>query len=191
MIETLQQIILDMQTRFQEQGWTSVFGLAKSVTNQETDAVSVVVPLQGNELADVTITDHRGNYVYLRALSSTAAYTDEPRLGCNTQKAMFDLRAVAVWADNSIKDAALFDKLLADLKSYDRRNQFKQSHKLQIRPIRGYFDGAQVYTTETNLIQQQRNLAIAAVDLSLEFIITNCNTQSEKCPVNAATIPCN
>lgn len=189
MIATLYEILKAMQSNFLANGWGGFYALGQKRVNGDDGSVRIVIPKEGNDFIDIAPTDNKGNYVYIRMLNETVGHSAKKLGSCLNIQQSFTLRAVGIWCDNSVSDYSLCDKLFADLAHFAQINPFGNLN-LIITPQATLLNANDVFLDELGVGMQQRNLAITAIDFSMQFNLSNCNQKPEKCPVDVAPIVC-
>lgn len=194
MIQQLYEILNAAKIAFTNNGWDNLYYLAqKRVNGGEYPQTAIVIPQTQDNYTEVSPTDNKGNFAYIRTLDNA------PRLGlvkigsCNSIRATYNLRIVGVWVDNSVTDYSLIDKLLGDLNHFAAYNAQYQlgGYQLIIEPLRMLINANEIFNDELDADMGMRNLALAAIDFNLQFVLKNCNKPPEKCPVDVVTTLCN
>lgn len=191
MIAQLYQILNEFKTYFLANGWSGFYALGqKRVYNSDSDnsTTQIVIPNKGDNFIDISPTDNKGNYAYIRLLNDEIELT-QARIGsCNSQLARFSLRIVGVWVDNNVTDYSLSDKLFSDLRDAGQKNSFVSKCALSTKPTRPLLNANEIFKSELGVDMEQRNIALSAIDFNIEFVLSNCNNQPTKCPVDVAPI---
>lgn len=193
MIIQLYEILNSFKTYFLANGWSGFYALGqKRIYNTDNDngTSQIVIPNKEDNYIDISPTDNKGNYAYVRLLNDDAELNSARIGSCNSQIVRLSLRIVGVWIDNNVTDYSLLDKLLNDLRDIGQSNSFVSKCALSVKPTRTLFNANEIFKSELGVDMQQRNFALSAIDFNLEFTLSNCNKISSKCPVDVAPIAC-
>lgn len=194
MISQLYEILNEFKTYFLANGWSGFYALGqKRVYNSSSDSstAQIVIPHTIDNYIDISPTDDKGNYAYIRLLNDEIELAQARVGSCNSQLARFSLRIVGVWVDNNVTDYSLLDKLFSDLRAAGQKNSFISKYALSTKPTRPLLNANEIFKSELGVDMEQRNIALSAIDFNIEFILSNCNNQPTICPVDVVPIGCN